>query len=328
MGCSRPALVICVDAQPGRQGWMGPVETRHDVRERVTSQRTASVRRVRVTRRGFASRLFAWHAQAERGLVIREAATPWEVLVAEVMSHQTGIERVGPYWRAFIDRWPSPDALAVAGTRDLLAAWAGLGYNRRALALRAAAASIVENHAGTVPATVRQLEALPGIGPYTARAIAATAFGLPVAPLDVNVTRVVSRVTGHAPGSAGLQEVADDLVARRHARRWLNAVMDLAATVCTRTSPRCADCPLMAMCATRGDIPTAVRDRAATPFPQTRRWLRGRLIASLTEAPAGEWQPLPDRIGEHHRDAITAAAADLESEGFIELCDGQARVRA
>lgn len=280
-----------------------------------------------ITRRGFASRLFAWHRQAERRLVIREAATPWEVLVAEVMSQQTGIERVGPYWRSFVDRWPSPTALAAAGTRDLLAAWAGLGYNRRALALRAAAASIVEDHAGRVPAAIQQLGLLPGIGPYTARAIAATAFGVPVAPLDVNVIRVVSRVTGQAPGSAGLQGVADDLVARRHARRWLNAVMDLAASVCTKTSPSCTRCPLWQMCTVRGDIPIAVRARAPTPFPQTRRWLRGRLIASLAEAPEGAWQPLPVRLGEHERDAIAAAALSLEREGFIEVHEGHARVR-
>ena len=150
----------------------------------------------RPTRRTFTDRLFAWHATAERPLLIREARTPWEILVAEVMSQQTGIERVGPAWRRFVDTWPSPDRLGEAPTRDLLAAWSGLGYNRRALALREAARRIRDEHDGEVPRGVEELEALPGIGPYTARAIAATAFGTAVAPLDVNVRRVVSRVTG------------------------------------------------------------------------------------------------------------------------------------
>ena len=115
---------------------------------------TASAKRYRrsgPTRRTFTDRLFAWHATAERPLLIREARTPWEILVAEVMSQQTGIERVGPAWRRFVDTWPSPDGLAEAPTRDLLAAWSGLGYNRRALALREAARRIRDEHDGEVP---------------------------------------------------------------------------------------------------------------------------------------------------------------------------------
>jgi A/G-specific adenine glycosylase len=262
---------------------------------------------------------------AGRTLAIREAATPWEVLVAEVMSHQTGIERVGPYWRSFIARWPTPDALANAGTRELLEAWAGLGYNRRALALRATAERIVIDHDGVVPRTVEQLEHLPGIGPYTARAIAATAFGVPVAPLDVNVARVVGRTTGRF--SSSLQEVADDLVARTQPRRWLNAVMDLAATVCTKAAPRCPECPLREMCATQGVGEPTARQGAQVPFPQTRRWLRGRLLAMLREAPHDQWQVLPDRLGTHDGTAIVAAAEGLAREGFIEMRDRQARIR-
>ena len=304
---------------------VGVGQVNHIDEERVTSQRATSDRRIAVTRRGFVTRLFRWHALAERRLAIRDASTPWEVLVAEVMSHQTGIERVGPFWRSFITRWPSPDALATAGTRELLAAWAGLGYNRRALALRAAAGQIVEEHAGVVPSDVPQLEGLPGIGPYTARAIAATAFGIASAPLDVNVSRVIGRVTGHS--GPGLQEVADGLVARTQPRRWLNAVMDLAATICTKTHPRCTACPLWAVCDTRGDLQPSSR-RPATPFPRTRRWLRGRLIGMLTAAPEGEWQRLPDGLGVHDRSAIAAVAADLANEGFIEISRGQARLRS
>jgi A/G-specific adenine glycosylase len=274
--------------------------------------------------------LLAWHATAERRLAIREAATPWEVLLAEVMSQQTQIDRVGPGWRRFADTWPTPAALAVAGTRELLAAWAGLGYNRRALALRAAAARIVSEHGGEVPATVEALEALPGIGPYTARAIAATAFGIPVAPLDVNVRRVVGRVTGMGPSDRRLQAVADALVDPADPRRWCNAVMDLAAGTCTRREPRCGSCPIAAWCASRGtnDEPAAAATRRPLPFPATTRWLRGRLVAWLTEAPAGAWQTLPDRLGVHDAPAIHRAASDLERDGFLELDGDRVRLRA
>ena len=281
-----------------------------------------------VTGRRFTARLFRWHAGARRPLLIREAATPWEVLVAEVMSQQTGIERVGPAWRRFVDRWPTPADLADAGTHDLLAAWAGLGYNRRALALREAARTMVTDHAGSVPRTVTDLERLPGIGPYTARAVAATAFGRAVAPLDVNVRRVVSRVLGVAPASSGLQAAADELVSRSDPGRWLDAVMDLAAGTCTTRAPRCATCPLAVVCASGGVVVAVEPKSRAAPFPTTTRWLRGRLVAMATGVPAGTWVELPDHIGDHDSEAIAAAARDLRREGFLELRPGEARLRA
>ena len=282
---------------------------------------------VPLTRRGFNAQLFRGHRLARRPLLIRTAATPWEVLVAEVMSQQTGIERVGPMWRRFVDLWPTPWALAGAGTQELLAAWAGLGYNRRALALREAARAIVVRHGGRLPGSVDALDALPGIGPYTARAIAAAGFGVPVAPLDVNVRRVLSRVLGVAPSSPRLQSAADDLVSRHEPGRWFDAVMDLASGTCTPRTPRCDACPLAQMCSSRDAI-VAVEPRSrATPFPATRRWLRGRLVATATAVPAGAWVPLPDRLGVHDRDAIGAAAIGLERDGFVEVRDGRMRVR-
>ncbi len=293
----------------------------------MPGRRTGARRRDPLTRRRLVARLFAWHAASGRSLLIREASTPWEVLVAEVMSQQTGIERVGPAWRRFVDSWPSPAALADAGTHDLLVAWSGLGYNRRALSLREAARRVVADHGARVPVTVAELQTLPGIGPYTARAVAATAFGTPVAPLDVNVRRVMSRVTGVDAQARDLQATVDALVARRDPRRWLNAVMDLASGVCTRTAPRCDECPLLDICASGGEVPAADAPRPSPPFPQTTRWLRGRLVASFTGAPEGAWLPLPHRLGSHDREAIIAAAAGLEREGFLELRDGRARVR-
>lgn len=281
-----------------------------------------------VTRRRFTARLFRWHAGARRPLAIREAENPWQILVAEVMSQQTGIARVGPAWRSFVDRWPTPGHLARAGTHDLLGAWSGLGYNRRALALREAARSIVADHAGRVPATVDGLDRLPGIGPYTARAVAASAFGIPVAPLDVNVRRVVSRVLGIPSTAAGFAAAADDLVSRSEPRRWVDAVMDLASSICTPRAPRCDTCPLAVLCATRGaDEIVAWRGVGAVPFPATNRWLRGRLLAAVASEPAGTWVALPDRLGLHDATAIDAAARALDREGFLDVRPGAARVR-
>jgi A/G-specific adenine glycosylase len=245
------------------------------------------------------------------------------------MSQQTQIERIGPAWERFVARWPAPASLAVAGTRDLLQAWAGLGYNRRALALREAARSIVRDHDGRVPPTVAALERLPGIGPYTSRAVAASAFGVQVAPLDVNVRRVVRRVIGGAPSAKQLQVEADALVPRRAPRAWLDGVMDLATTVCTPRSPRCADCPLRRMCATSGsgEESSARAERLPAPrFASTNRWLRGRLLASVREAPTDAWIEAPDGLGEHDRAAVLAALRGLERDGFVEVRDGRARL--
>jgi A/G-specific adenine glycosylase len=282
----------------------------------------------RPTRRKFNARLFRWHAGARRALLIREAATPWEVLVAEVMSQQTGVNRVGPAWRRFVDRWPTAGDLAGASTHDLLAEWAGLGYNRRALSLRETARSIVADHAGRLPETVDALQRLPGIGPYTARAVAAAAFGVPVAPLDVNVRRVVSRMLGEAATSPGFQALADGLVARSQPGRWLDAVMDLAAGTCTARAPRCDACPVATVCTSRGANVVATPRPRTTPFPTTTRWLRGRLVALLTNAPAGTWVELPHSLGLHDADAIASAAVGLERDGIFELNDRSARIRA
>ena len=247
------------------------------------------------------------------------------------MSQQTQIERIGPAWEQFIARWPEPAGLATAGTRDLLQAWAGLGYNRRALALREAAMAIVRDDGGRVPSSVDALERLPGIGPYTARAVAGSAFGVPVAPLDVNIRRVIRRVIGgDAPASArALQAVADGLVSREDPRGWLDGVMDLAATVCTPRRPRCAECPLRTMCAASatGDVAAAPSTRVPAPrFISTNRWLRGRLLATVREAPSGAWIEAPDQLGEHDRVAVIAALQGLARDGFVELRDGRARL--
>lgn len=271
--------------------------------------------------------LLPWYQAAGRTLEVRSAVTPWEILVVEVMSQQTQITRVGPAWRTFVARWPTPAGLAIASTADLLGAWAGLGYNRRALALRAAARRIVTDHRGRVPSELAQLEALPGIGPYTARAIAAAAFGRPVAPLDVNVRRVVGRLVGGATPEADLQAAADRLVSRDVPAAWVHAVMDLAATICTRRSPRCPDCPAAHLCRSRGTSGEA--SGAGGPrgrFEDSRRWLRGRILARARSAPPGEWLLVRGRFGSHPPTVVRAVLLDLEREGFVERRGDEVRI--
>ena len=282
------------------------------------------------TRAAFGRTLLAWHASHRRDLAVRRASDPWAILVAEVMSQQTQIERIGPAWEGFIARWPAPASLAVADTRALLQAWAGLGYNRRALALRETARTIVREHGGRVPTTVDALVRLPGVGPYTARAVAASAFGVPVAPLDVNVRRVIERVSGREASPRELQATADVLVSRTDPRGWVDAVMDLAASVCTPRAPNCTACPLRRMCATstNGEIARVTDRRAPAPrFASTNRWLRGRLLALVREAPAGAWVEAPGQLGEHDAAAVLGALRSLERDGFLEVHDRRARLR-
>jgi A/G-specific adenine glycosylase len=278
--------------------------------------------------RAFERQLRDWQAAAGRDLEIRRATSPWEVLVAEVMSHQTQIKRVGPVWRAFVAGWPMPADLAGASTHDLLAAWAGLGYNRRALALRDTARTIVARHAGEVPRAIADLAALPGIGPYTARAVAAIAFGEPVAPVDVNVRRVLSRLTGTGPAAAGLQAVGDEAISRVDPRGWVNGVMDLAATVCLPRAPRCAECPVAELCAGRfaAAAPAPASPTLGVPFEATNRWLRGRVLRDLRAVPPGTSLAYDGPLGVHGATAVREALAQLEREGFVEIGPEGARI--
>ena len=271
-----------------------------------------------------------WHTAHGRRLRFRTTRDPWAVLVSEFMAQQTQVARVEPAWGSFLGEFPSPRALAAASPASVVRAWAGLGYNRRALNLQCAAAAILERHAGIVPSDVPSLMALPGVGPYTARAVAAIAFGAPVAALDTNIGRVVGRLSsGHGhPRDGGvrlpvveLQARADALVDAVDPRAWTHAMMDLGATVC-RPEPRCGDCPLVAWCPWDGRRAAphrrAMGAARAVPFRGTSRWLRGRIVARLREAPAGAWVTLDAPMGEHGVSAVAAATEALEREGFLE----------
>ena len=256
--------------------------------------------------------LHVWGRGVRADLPWRTDRDPWAVLVSEAMLQQTQVARVIPRFMTFIARWPTPSALADAPLADVLEAWAGLGYYRRARDLRAAAVAVVARHGGTVPDDLAALRALPGVGPYTARAVLALAFGRDVGVVDTNAARVLARAFHGAPlTAAAAQRLADALVPVGTGRLHTEAVLDLGATVCTARAPRCGDCPLADGCrwhrAGRPD-PDPARITAGTSRPQSRfegsdRQGRGRLLAALRAGPvpraglaaAAGWVDDPDR---------------------------------
>jgi A/G-specific adenine glycosylase len=247
------------------------------------------------------------------------------------MAQQTQILRVETAWAAFLDRFPTPARLAEAPASDVLRAWSGLGYNRRALNLQRAARDIVMKHGGRVPVDVGELEALPGVGPYTSRAVAATAFGRPVAAVDTNVRRVLTRVVGRPLAIRELQARADELVAREDPSSWTQALMDLGALVCRPRRPDCPSCPIYRWCASAGvaEAPRVAPGPRDVPFERTSRWLRGRIVARLRELEDGAWARMPEAIGGHGPEGIATALAALRREGLLEQrADGAVRLPA
>jgi A/G-specific adenine glycosylase len=223
----------------------------------------------------------------------RPRTTAWGVLVSEIMLQQTPVARVEEPWRAWLDRWPRPSSMAAAPTSEVLRAWGKLGYPRRALRLHAAARAIAADHGDVVPADVETLESLPGIGTYTARAVAAFAHGRRVPVVDTNVRRVVARaVLGRADAGAAASRDLTDTEAllpddTADAATMSAALMELGATVCVARTPRCADCPVAGACAWQrlgrpaGDGPV----RKAQRWAGTDRQVRGRLLDVLRGAP-------------------------------------------
>jgi A/G-specific adenine glycosylase len=236
------------------------------------------------------ARVLDWFDRAGRGLPWRATRDPYRVLVAEVLAQQTQAARAAAAWPRFLERFPDVAALAAATPAEVLRAWQGLGYNRRALALRATAQAVVER--GGWPDTVEGLAALPGIGPYTARAVACFALGLQVAPVDTNVARVLTRaLTGDDPsqlGPAARQRLADAAMPPGRAWEWSSALMDVGALHC-RPRPRCEGCPLAPRCRWRalGAAAPASRARAQPPFRTSDRRWRGAVVRALAAAPAG-----------------------------------------
>ena len=281
---------------------------------------------------GASDLLRSWYAQSARELPWRHrSASPWAVLVSEIMLQQTPVSRVLPAYIEWLERWPTPAALAASSPGDAVRAWGRLGYPRRALRLHAAAVALVAEHGGEVPADVAALRALPGVGDYTAAAVATFAFGQRHAVLDTNVRRVVARAWS---GLAGTTTPAVTVAERRLAETLLPdddqlasvvsvALMELGALVCHARAPSCDECPLADRCAWRlagYPAPSAPARRPQT-YQGTDRQARGAVLSVLRV----HAEPV-------ERSALTAAWADgvqlaraldgLIADGLISPCVG------
>ncbi|PZN08590.1 MAG: A/G-specific adenine glycosylase, partial [Bacillota bacterium] len=196
------------------------------------------------------SRLLHWYDRCRRDLPWRRTRDPYAILVSEIMLQQTRVETALPYYRRFLERFPTVERLAAATEAEVLRAWQGLGYYGRARNLWRAARAIVQRHGGRVPAEWEALIALPGIGEYTAGAVLSIAFGQPVAAVDGNAERVLARLFGidddlsRAPGRRAVRERAAELVASPRPGDVNQAVMELGATICTPREPACGNCPV------------------------------------------------------------------------------------
>lgn len=248
------------------------------------------------------ARTFPWRSQeCNRRRWIND---PYVVMVSEVMLQQTQARRVAERLPAFLRRFPNVERLAAASTGELLRAWSGLGYNRRALNLQRTAAVIVDEYGGVFPEDREGLERLPGIGTYTASAIRCFAFGHDVAVVDVNVARVVSRVFYRCHSAAAVmpervvEAAAEHIVPAGDAYRWHSALMDLGSTICTRRAPRCGQCPLLEVCLS-ADPPELELFNA--------RSLR-RAEPSIADVPRRIWRGRIVELLRGHRQGMPAAA--------------------
>lgn len=252
--------------------------------------------------------------------------------MSEIMLQQTQVDRVVPRYHEFLARFPTATDCASAPPADVIALWQGLGYNRRALNLHRCAVAVVADHGGRIPEDLDALLALPGIGPYTARAVLTFAFEVDVGVVDTNVGRILARLGGESLRSKVAQHLADELVPSGEAWRWNQAMFDLGAGICARTSPRCADCPLRAECAWQGEgddpaIASAGTSGRQSKFEGSDRQGRGRLIAHLSTETAIDTAAVAAVVGwPGETDRADKIVRELTAEGLVELVDGRLRL--
>lgn len=267
---------------------------------------------------GIRASLLAWYDDEHRPFPWRGLTDPYAVLVSEVMLQQTQASRVAERYPRFMARFPTATALAEAATAELLAEWSGLGYNRRALALQRAAAAVTR---GGWPRTVDGLQRLPGIGPYTARAVASLAFGAPVGVVDTNVRRWLIRRLLVADAAAQLQDAADALASALPDGRgadWTHATMEFGASVCRSRAPRCDTCPIASGCPSRnkpGPVPVARQP----PLHGSDRAYRGAVVRVLA---AEDRRSLRESVLRRRIDAVTTIGPALDDHRWTRVLAG------
>ncbi|MCA1833193.1 MAG: A/G-specific adenine glycosylase [Actinomycetota bacterium] len=275
-------------------------------------------------------RVLAWYRKHGRSFPWRETRDPYRTLVAEVMLQQTQTGRVGPIYGEFLERFPSIEALARAPAAEVIRAWRGLGYNRRAIALHVAAQIIAREHGGTVPDDPLVLRSLPGVGDYTAHAVACFAYGADVTVADVNVKRVLARaVHGREPRAVAPDKLARTIetwLPRGGAYLWNQALMDVGATLCRSASPLCGTCPMRRSCSWRmkGRTSSTPPRKKGERFEGSRRQARGRVIDHLRLA-VEKGITVKDLFTKLHPDGggdasqFTEILLRLSDEGLLQL---------
>jgi A/G-specific adenine glycosylase len=273
--------------------------------------------------------VLGWYAEHARDLPWRSPGTSaWAVLVSEVMLQQTPVSRVEPVYRAWLHRWPTPAALAAEPAGEAVRAWGRLGYPRRALRLHAAATEVVARHGGELPTSYDGLRSLPGVGEYTAAAVASFAHDARHAVLDTNVRRVLARAVGGSEQPAPTLTAAERVRAEAllpdepaAAARWAVAVMELGALVCTARTPRCGGCPVAARCAWRLAGAPAYEGpvRRVQPFAGTDRQVRGLLMAVLRDRDPADGPVGADALAAVWPDPVQRdrALATLLADGLL-----------
>ena len=272
--------------------------------------------------------VLAWSDGRRDDLPWRQTRDPWAVLVSELMLQQTQVARVVPRWHQFLERFPTASVCAEAPVGDVVTEWAGLGYNRRAVNLHRAAVAVVAQHGGVVPDDLDALLALPGLGPYTARAVLAFAYERNVAVVDTNVGRILARQRGERLTARVAQAFADDIVPVGMGWSWNQGLLDLGALVCTKRSPNCEACPTSATCSwSRGGslepdpaIGSAAVSKGQSKFIGSFREGRARLLDVLRTGKEVAPEQFRDACGWNDRedgelDALRAANS-LVSDGL------------
>ncbi len=282
--------------------------------------------------------LLGWSDRTRRDLPWRRTRDPWEVLVSELMLQQTQVQRVMPRFEAFLDRFADPASCAAAPVGEVIALWAGLGYNRRAVNLHRCAVAVESDHGGAIPDELDALLALPGIGPYTARAVLAFAFERDVGVLDTNAARVLARWEGRTLSRREAQGIADDAVPSERGWAWNQAMLDLGALACTARAPRCPRCPVASWCRWHqartqadpdggagsggGEVPDPAIGSAGVSGGQSRfegsdRQGRGRLVDELRSRQVVPVDELARAAGwPTDRDRARRVAATLVDDGL------------
>lgn len=277
----------------------------------------------------FQRKLRRWYRDAGRHeLPWRLTRDPYPVLISEVMLQQTQVDRVVPYYREWLARWPTPTVLADASAADVIRAWSGLGYNRRALNLHRAAQVAVSDFGGCIPTDPVQLRQLPGVGAYTASAVACFAGGARMPVVDTNIARVLGRAAEgrasvRAADARSMVPVAESLLPPRGVRDWNLALMDLGATVCTARMPACEACPVAKACAWfngRGSEPAIAHlPNPAPKFETTARFARGRIVEHLRRHGPSPASDIAATLPPVHAERLGDYLQGLLRDGLVEV---------